>query len=62
VPGPVLSSRAEKPEYGAGSERFFERTVQLLMAVFHDPAFRPRVVEMSGYDFSDSGQIICSST
>ena len=41
---------------------FFEKSVQALMAVFHDPAFRLRVVEMSGYDFSDSGQIICLST
>jgi len=32
------------------------------MEVLHDPAFRPRVVGMSGYDFSDSGQIIGSST
>ena len=41
---------------------FFEKSVQALMAVFHDPAFRLRVVGMSGYDFSDSGQIICFST
>lgn len=45
-----------------GQNAFFEKSVQILMAVFHDPAFRLRVGGMSGYDFSDSGQIICFST
>ncbi|HOK07921.1 MAG TPA: helix-turn-helix transcriptional regulator [Syntrophales bacterium] len=37
---------------------FFEKAVQVLMDVLHDPSFRQRVEGMSRYDFSDSGRIL----
>ncbi len=41
---------------------FFEKAVQALMDVLHDPSFRQRVEGMSRYDFSDSGRILYSTT
>jgi len=41
---------------------FFEKSVQILMDVLHDPAFRLRVEGVSRYDFSDSGRIMYSTT
>ena len=41
---------------------FFEKPVQVLMDVLHDPAFRQRVEGMSRYDFSDSGRVLYSTT
>jgi len=41
---------------------FFEKSVQILMDVLHDPAFRLRVEGVGRYDFSDSGRIMYSTT
>jgi len=41
---------------------FFEKAVQALMDVLHNPSFRQRVEGMSRYDFSDSGRILYSTT
>lgn len=41
---------------------FFEKAMQALMDVLHDPTFLLRVEKISRYDFSDSGRILYSTT